>query len=563
MKQNPAIGLQMSFIGLVLIILALIPITSFADPTTLKEFEAIDRGFKLFTEETFEGNGRSCGVCHIPDAQYNINPNDIRRASWKERKLIFATSTPGLENPILVKKLALFNVEGGDALNPEIGEEGHHPVFRGSMTVGPLALTTQGPPLPPGLPMSSALKPRTGWAGNGSPGAPEFTTPGGMTIPADNFHHGQFDENADGSIRAFANGAIAQHNPITLKRIAKTTACPDLSIDDPHAYCDKPYDFRFASNAELDDMEAFQNWLGRRDELRIETLKFKNKHVIKGKALYMSNQASCNVCHADGGANFRAAARAPVPSVNIAQHSDINALAEELSELTGVFIPEDPGLNVDPPGPNPGGPFAFNGQPVIEAARKEAFFHNHGFRGSIEKASEFYFTDTFINSEIGIALQGLLTGPAQGGDGTGIGHLTTIEDFLAFGGKNAFNEMGAFARALAAWYSLKDCERLIDEAILRMDKGAKIKNPLLHCTFNLGDTHKVLIRAKVRYLHRGIAKKSLWLKYALYSIWADHKYGVPHKKTIKRLELVKKKITKLRGKIAIIETPTTIASTDS
>ena len=59
------------------------------------------------------------------------------------------------------------------------------------------------------------------------------------------------------------HGAIAQHNPITLKRIAKSNAC-NLSIDDPHAPCDKPYDFRFASNAELDDMEAFQNWLGRR-----------------------------------------------------------------------------------------------------------------------------------------------------------------------------------------------------------------------------------------------------------------------------------------------------------
>ena len=168
MKQIPIMGLRITCPGILVLLATLIPLTSFAEPTTLEEFNSIDNGFKLFTEETFEGNGRSCGTCHLPGRQYNINPTDIKRASWKDRKLIFATSTPGLENPILVKKLALFNVEGGDALNPDIGEEGHHPVFRGSMTVGPLALTTVGPPLPPGFPFPG--KPLTGWAGNGSPG---------------------------------------------------------------------------------------------------------------------------------------------------------------------------------------------------------------------------------------------------------------------------------------------------------------------------------------------------------------------------------------------------------
>ena len=546
MKQIPIMGLRITCPGiLVLISTLIIPLMSFAEPTTLEEFNSIDNGFKLFTEETFEGNGRSCGTCHIPGAQYNINPNDIKRASWKQRKLIFATSTPGLENPILVKKLALFNVEGGDALNPEIGEEGHHPVFRGSMTVGPLALTTIGPPLPPGFPFPG--KPLTGWAGNGSPGG--------------QFHHGQFDENADRTIRSFANGAIAQHNPITLKRIAKTTACPDLSIDDPHAKCYKPYDFRFASNAELDDMEAFQNWLGRRDEIRLETMTFKNKHAIKGKALYMGNEATCNVCHADGGAGLRIASGAPIPAVNIAQHSDINEEAERISDETGVFIPEDPGLDVDPPGPSMGGPHAFNIQPVIEAARKQAFFHNHAFTDSIEEASKFYFTENFNNSEIAAALAGALAG--GGGDGSGNPHLQTIDEFLAFGGKNAFKELGAFTRALAAWYSLKDCERLIDESIARIKVGASIKNPIRHCAFNLKDVHDVLIKAKVRHLHRGIAKKMYRTKYKLFSVMYDHYYSKRDARTIRKLTLIKTKIKKLRDKIAIVEQPITVATAEN
>ena len=123
MKQISIVDLRITKLSIWVLLFAFIPITSFAEPTTLEEFNSIDNGFKLFTEETFEGNGRSCGTCHIPGRQYNINPNDIKRASWKDRKLILATNVPGLENPVLVKKLALFNVEGGDALNPEIGEE--------------------------------------------------------------------------------------------------------------------------------------------------------------------------------------------------------------------------------------------------------------------------------------------------------------------------------------------------------------------------------------------------------------------------------------------------------
>ena len=569
MKQIPITGLRISCPGILVLIATLIlPLTSFAEPTTLEEFNSIDRGFKLFTEETFEGNGRSCGTCHIPGRQYNINPEDIKRARGKDRKLIFATNVPGLENPTLVKKLALFNVEGGDALNPEIGEVGHHPVFRGSMTVGPLALTTNGPPvIADGVIQLGFQNPKIGWAGNGSPGAPdESPAPGLQQNPAHplfQFHHGNVDINADKSIRAFANGAIAQHNPKTLARIAKSSVC-DPDINKPDAPCDKPYDFRFATDAELDDMAAFQEWLGRRDEFRIETLKFKNKHAIKGKTLYMSNEASCNVCHADGGSGFRPAAALPVPVANIHQHSGINEEAPRIAAETGVFMPEDPGILITPPPPNDiTEPGAFNGQPVIEAARKQTFFHSHAFTGSIEKATEFYFTDNFNNSSIGGALQGLLTGPAQGGDGTGNPHLTTIEDFLAFGGKNAFKEMGAFMRALSAWYSLKDCERLIDESITRIGVGADIINPIKHCAFNLKDTHDVLAKAKVRYLHRGIAKKMLGIKYKLFHAAYGHHYGKNKAKTIRKLEKVKLKINKLRDKIAIIEEPPVIAAADS
>lgn len=544
-------------------ILTLLPFTSFAEPTTLAEFESIDRGFITFTEETFEGNGRACGTCHIPGAQYNINPKDIKRAKRKERKLIFAENVPGLENKILVREFALFNVEGGDALNPDLGGEGEHPVFRGSMTVGPLGLATLNPGGPLG-PLSVA-DPRIGWAANGSPGfGPTF---GPKPPPHARMNHGNVDINADGSIRAFANGAIAQHNPKTLARIAKTTACPRLDINVPDAYCEEPYDFRFATDAELDDMEAFQNWLGRREEFRLETMTFTNKHAIKGKTLYMGNEASCNVCHLNGDANFKPPGTPPFfAGIQVAQHSDVNEDRHLLTAKSGVFIPSDPGLEVDPPPPGPLGGIleehAFNGQPVIEAARKEAFFHNHISRGSIEKSTEFYFKETFNNSPVATAIAGLLANP-NNGDGSGNAHIKTVEEFQAFAGPNAFNELGAFTRALSAWYSLKDCERLIDEAITRIGVGVSIENPIRHCSFNLGDVGKVLNRAKVRNLHRGIARKMYILKRKLNNVRYDHKYIKRDARTIRKLRAIKKKINKMRDHIAIIEEPVEVATTDN
>ena len=33
-------------------------------PTSPRDFKCLDEGFRVFTEETFEGNGRTCATCH-------------------------------------------------------------------------------------------------------------------------------------------------------------------------------------------------------------------------------------------------------------------------------------------------------------------------------------------------------------------------------------------------------------------------------------------------------------------------------------------------------------------
>jgi len=79
--------------------------------TTKADLLKIDKGFKTFTQETWNGNGRTCGTCHRPDESYNIFPSTIKTLSKSEQALVFATNVPGLENMDLVKSHAVFNVE--------------------------------------------------------------------------------------------------------------------------------------------------------------------------------------------------------------------------------------------------------------------------------------------------------------------------------------------------------------------------------------------------------------------------------------------------------------------
>ncbi|MGI9380190.1 MAG: hypothetical protein ACR2OW_11115, partial [Methyloligellaceae bacterium] len=66
-------------------------------PSTKADYECIDEGFRVFTKETFEGNGRTCATCHIPEENYNIFPSSIEKLSKKQKKLVFVPHVPGLE----------------------------------------------------------------------------------------------------------------------------------------------------------------------------------------------------------------------------------------------------------------------------------------------------------------------------------------------------------------------------------------------------------------------------------------------------------------------------------
>ena len=140
------------------------------------------------------------------------------------------------------------------------------------------------------------------------------------------------------------------------------------------------------------------------------------------------------------------------------------------------------------------GEAGFNVQSLIEATRKNQFFHNNGVsqavngvETSIEDAIEHYFTNKFDESQGGTAVRGAFRGGIRG-----------PSVLASLGGQDAVDKMGLFLRALSSVYSLADCERFLDEAIYRIDQGMDADLPVRHCRFALNDAKQVLAGVQLR-----------------------------------------------------------------
>ena len=190
----------------------------------------IEKGRRLFFDETFAGNGRTCGSCHRAEANFSIDPAFIATLPAND-PLFVAEFNPALkanfENPRLMREFGLIleNLDGFDDLPNKF-------VMRGVPHV--LAMRNS---------VASPQGPRTGWSGDGAPG--------------------------DGSLRSFAVGAVIQHFTKTLDRVAGV-------------------DFRLPTDEELDALEAFQLSLGRQQDLALP-LPLKGTVAKRGQAIFLDN----------------------------------------------------------------------------------------------------------------------------------------------------------------------------------------------------------------------------------------------------------------------------------
>jgi hypothetical protein len=347
----------------------LVPTPAFADASA----EAVNlgalvaRGEDLFFNETFNGNGRTCGTCHPADHNLTIDPAFIAKLPPND-PLFVAEFVPALmfghpenldskgrpqrfENPRLMRQFGLIleNVDGFDNLRTKFAMRGvpHTLALQTSLAPASFIDRTLSPP-----------NQRTGWSGDGAPG--------------------------EGTLRDFATGAVTQHFTLTLNRV------PGV-------------DFRLPEEDELDAMEAFQLSLGRKTDLDLNTLTFLNKQAADGKTLFLGEEA-CSFCHSNAGANL---AIPGFPSGNANFATGVEDLAHPADTITPRQLrPRDGGFGRTPNGDKKGGfgDGTFNTPPLVEAADTGPFFHNNAVK-TIEEAVAFYGTDTFNNSPAGLLLQ--------------------------------------------------------------------------------------------------------------------------------------------------------------
>ncbi len=275
----------MKYIQILLVSLFIAACASSIKLSPSPQDKQVARGREIFFNETFGGNGRTCGTCHRAENNFTIDPAFIATLPNTD-PLFVAEFNPDLkenfENPKLMRAFGLIkeNQDGFDDLQNKFNMRGvpHTLGLRNSI--------------------NSKFGPHNGWSGDGAPG--------------------------DKSLRSFATGAVIQHFTKSLNRVVNI-------------------DFRLPTEEELDALEAFQLSLGQQQELKLP-LSLKNPVANRGQAIFNDiKTGKCFVCHFNAGANAN-----PVffgeNAGNLNFNTGVKELPDQPADLTEELNPPDDGL---------------------------------------------------------------------------------------------------------------------------------------------------------------------------------------------------------------------------
>ncbi len=297
----------------------------------------ISRGATLFFENTFAGNGRTCGTCHPASNNFTIDPAFIRTLPASDPLFVaeFNPALAQLERPQLMRRFGLIleNLDGLDDPARKFVMRGVPPTLGLQATMERDTSLGEGPVQ------------MTGWSGDGSPGT--------------------------GSLREFAIGAVTQHFTRSLARVAGR-------------------DFRLPTEHQLDSMEAFQLSLGRSTDFNLSQMTFLDANVQTGRTLFINGTGNpnaggtCGFCHTNGGALSG--------GQNLNFDTNVEGVAHPARSVQD--FPKDGGFGQSA---NPDGTFGnrtFNIASVVEAADTAPFFHNNVVN-TLEEVVEFYSGPAF------------------------------------------------------------------------------------------------------------------------------------------------------------------------
>ena len=194
-------------------------------------------GADLFFREQFGGNGWSCATCHPVDNNFTIDVPFISRLP-PSNPLFVAETNPALAELEIPAQLRgrghiLENVDGFEP-DPRVNF-----VLRAVPHNLSMGVTVTRPPNAP----ADSPADRTGWSGDGAPGA--------------------------GALRDFQTGAIIQHYTRSLDRVAGA-------------------DFRLAAPVELDAIDQFMRRLGRMNDLDLATVTMTDARAEAGCTVFLT-----------------------------------------------------------------------------------------------------------------------------------------------------------------------------------------------------------------------------------------------------------------------------------
>lgn len=319
-------------------------------------------GARVFFDETFNGNGRTCGSCHPAGNNFTIDVPFIASLD-NDNPLFVGENNPslaGLETNHL-RDLAVIKEHVDD-----FEDEANKFTIRSVPHVLSMSTSIARDPADE---TSASFVERTGWSGDGVAG---------------------------GALRHFTNGAIKQHLATDLAR-----------AEGSH--------FRAATGQELDAVLAFTLALGRTNELDLPNVTINDSFGEQGRIKFLAPEVgNCNTCHSNAGAN----------RLQTGLNTNFDAGTDELTPSAfdlptfagvklqdggfggqGLFLPnfaqgvvqDQNGSIVQVTTPNSFGDGTFNTPSLIEAADTAPFFHHNGL-SSLEGVIATYTDRRFTNS---------------------------------------------------------------------------------------------------------------------------------------------------------------------
>ncbi len=369
----------------------------------------VDQGRTLFLKETFNGNGRTCGTCHVAGDAFSLSPTSIAAlpktdplfiAEFNLNTLVLtADSSPGdLRGVITAANSAsatvlagsgdAYLIHGGNALTGTI-TDGHNTGEFLSFTPGDLD-ELENPTLLRGE-RALILENIDRFANPPVMRASPHLLNIALTAP-----YGLSAEIPD--LRAFAAGAVRQHFPRRLNRTENVTATQTETLD-----------FRIPTLAERQAMEAFMQTIFLPTDQDFDLVRFATTEAQKRGGDLFFGPAKCSTCHSGPVLAQSDGSSGTIAGVNQA----FNTGVADLPINTTDGLPHEPATSLT-------NTREFSVPPLFGVKDTAPFFHDNSV-ATLEEAVRFYDSREFVSSPAGQQV-----GPINLSD------PQTVADLLAF-----------------------------------------------------------------------------------------------------------------------------------